>query len=240
MTHADQKHYDADEPVRGLPARLPKGEGLLWQGSPRWFDLARRCFHLQGIAIYFAVMLSWNVVSALYDGQTALDVARSLVVFAGVSAFVMVVVAVLSWAIARTTVYSITTRRVVIRAGVAMPKTVNLPFARLDRADVKLTASGAGDIVLTPLPEDRIAYLVLWPHLKAFQLSHVRPMLRSIPDAAGVAQILGTAMEAELARLDVALTTGPALIDPAQPIGSNNPPRSPVRPARAGQAPAAA
>lgn len=235
MTHADEKHYDADEPVRGLPARLPAGESLLWQGAPQWLDLARRCFHLGGIAIYFAVILGWNIVSALYDGRDLADLASSMALFTTVSLLVIGIVCGLSAAIARSTVYSITSKRVVIRAGVAMPKTVNLPFARLERADLKLNADGSGDIVLTTLSADRVAYLLLWPHLKAFRFSHVQPMLRSISGAAEAARILGTAMEAELARLDVEAITGPALSGGGLPS-----PRSPARPVLAGQVPASA
>ena len=33
-----------NEPIRGLPGLLPKGEYIVWQGSPDWRGLARRFF----------------------------------------------------------------------------------------------------------------------------------------------------------------------------------------------------
>ena len=56
-----------------------------------------------------------------------------------------------------------------------------------DRAD------GSGDLPLTLSGEDRIAWLHLWPHARPFHLAHPEPMLRSVPDAAAVAQLLSQA-----------------------------------------------
>ena len=44
-------HDDFDfEPVRGLPQLLPKGERMLWQGAPRWQDLARSMLRCLGMS----------------------------------------------------------------------------------------------------------------------------------------------------------------------------------------------
>ena len=40
-----ENHDDfAFEPVRGLPAELPRGERLIWQGAPDWRLLAIQAF----------------------------------------------------------------------------------------------------------------------------------------------------------------------------------------------------
>ena len=41
----------------GLPEKLPEGERILWQGAPDWQVIARRVFHVNKVAIYFALML---------------------------------------------------------------------------------------------------------------------------------------------------------------------------------------
>jgi hypothetical protein len=46
MSHDDF----AFEPVPGLPAPLPKGERILWQGSPRWQSLARTAYYVNIVA----------------------------------------------------------------------------------------------------------------------------------------------------------------------------------------------
>ena len=52
------RHDDFEfEPVRGLPAMLPPGERLLWQGNPAWRSLAIRAYHVRKVALYFAVLV---------------------------------------------------------------------------------------------------------------------------------------------------------------------------------------
>jgi hypothetical protein len=46
------------------------------------------------------------------------------------------------------------------------------------------------------MASDKIAYLLLWPHVDSFGFRHVRPVLRAVPGAAQVARILGNALAA--------------------------------------------
>jgi hypothetical protein len=39
-----------------------------------------------------------------------------------------------------------------------------------------------------------MSYFVLWPHAKPWRMGHVEPMLRCIPNAQAVGQILGRAL----------------------------------------------
>ena len=96
---------------------------------------------------------------------------------------------------ARTTVYTITNRRVVMRVGVVLSITFNLPFAQIASAGFRARGK-AGDIVLSLAGSDRIAYLHLWPHVRPWQLKRTQPMLRALADAKTVAQTLATALAA--------------------------------------------
>jgi hypothetical protein len=40
-----------------------------------------------------------------------------------------------------------------------------------------------------------VAWLILWPHARPFYLKNPQPMLRSIPQAALVARLLGDALQ---------------------------------------------
>jgi len=66
MSHDD---FDFD-PVRGLPEVLPAGERMLWQGSPRWQDMALHAFHVRKVAVYFAVITLSVVVLRLAEGSS--------------------------------------------------------------------------------------------------------------------------------------------------------------------------
>ncbi len=182
--------------VKGLPASLPAGERVLWQGAPRWQALALRALHVRKVAIYFAVLLVWYAASMLSGGEPAGEVAVGTLRLAGLACVPVVLLTAYAWMAARGTIYTVTNRRVVMSIGVAMPITFNLPFARIEGANLKLAADGSGDIALALMPGERLAYLVLWPHARPWRFARSQPTLRAIPDAAAVAQTLGRAFAA--------------------------------------------
>lgn len=189
------REYDS-EPVRGLPEALPAGERILWQGSPDWRSLARHAFHVRKIAVYCAVLVAWRIVSAVYDGEGMAAIALIASWMAGLTAVAVALPLLFGWLYARTTVYTITSHRVVIRAGVALPMALNLPFKTVAAASVRSYADGTGDLPLTLAGLDRIAYLHLWPNARPWRLARPEPMLRSVAEAGRVAGVLGRALAA--------------------------------------------
>lgn len=190
--------YDV-EPVRGLPALPPKGEHVLWRGAPDWKTLALKVFRVRGIALYFGVLEVWKLIGIAYDGGTLQDALAVTATLAVMAALAIAFFVLLAWAIGRSTVYTITNRRVVMRIGVALPVTFNLPFGMIDGAALRDQGAGVGDIPLQLRPGVRMAYLVMWPHVRPWRFSSPEPMLRCIPDAARTAQLLGEALAATLA-----------------------------------------
>jgi hypothetical protein len=196
MSIHNSGHEHEIEPQHGLPERLPPDERILWQGSPHWRGLARHAFHVRALAAYFAVLLGWSVASSLADGLgagPALWSARWLAV-AGllcVGTFLW-----LAWLTARATVYTITDKRVVMRIGIVLTVTFNLPLRSIAAAGLRPLEQGRGDIPLALAGPDRISYLHLWPHARPWRLAYPEPMLRSVPDAVRVAALLSQAWSA--------------------------------------------
>ena len=182
------------EPVRGLPERLPAGESILWQGAPRWGALARRVFHVRKIALYFAILLVWLVYGDIADGIAPEAIVQSSLWLIGGASVVIALLSGVAVLITRTTIYTITTRRVVLRFGMAFPMAFNLPFRRIRSAGLRLYADGSGDIPLTLGEGDKLAYVVLWPHARPCYFSRPEPMLRGLADARQVAEILARAL----------------------------------------------
>jgi hypothetical protein len=185
------------EPVPGLPESLPEGETILWQGAPTWRPFAWRAFHLRGLAIYFALLAAWHVA----DGWRAdpQDAALGGLRLVALGAVAIVLLLGLGKLAARTTLYTITGRRIVMRVGVALPMTVNIPFAAIRAADLRQNRDGTGDIQLRLLPGNRVSYFALWPHLRMLRVSNPEPMLRSLPDAEAAARALAQALAASAA-----------------------------------------
>jgi hypothetical protein len=169
------------EPVRGLPGNLPQGETILWQGTPDWRLLARTALHTRKVAAYFALLAIWGAATGSLTGA------------AMTAAFGVVAVGMLmlfAWAMARSTVYTLTERRLVFRFGVALTKCINLPLSLVSSADLRLHDHGRGDVPLTVTGAHRLGWLRLWPHARPWKLLDPQPMLRAIPDAQHVAGLL--------------------------------------------------
>ncbi len=196
------------EPVRGLPANLPRGETLLWQGEPDLKGTALRVFHLRKVAIYFALLAAWRLGSSLLDGASLGTALSGASVLVGLGAIVAAILFVISWLVSRSTVYTITSRRIVMRIGVALPIHFNLPFAVIDSASLRLYPDGTGSIPLVLSGSNRLAYLVLWPHARPWRLGNPEPAMRMIPEAARVAEILAQAVAA----------AAPGKVQTAQPV----------------------
>jgi hypothetical protein len=100
----------------------------------------------------------------------------------------------LAWLNARTTVYTITNRRIVMRFGVALPKAINFPFKIVESAALKPITNGYGDLAVTLKAPNKIAFLQIWPHARPWRIAAPQPTLRGIPNAAAVAHTLASAM----------------------------------------------
>lgn len=176
--------------------RLPPGERVLWQGTPRWQTLARRMFRLRGLSLYFAVLLVWYATTVFGGGRPAWGASMATARLALLAGAAVGLLALYAWIAARATRYIVTNRRIVLRFGVALPMTINLPFSRVEQASLKAWPDGSGDIALSLLRAERVPYVLLWPHVRPWRMARAEPMLRAIPDAAGTARILARALAA--------------------------------------------
>ncbi|MEM8788152.1 MAG: photosynthetic complex putative assembly protein PuhB [Pseudomonadota bacterium] len=187
----------AEEPIHGLAKKLPEGERILWQGAPTPLALARQAMGLTWILGYFAVLAVWRGGMVAYaDGAAAGALSALWYVVAGLAAGGVVLG--LAWVLARTTVYTVTSARVVMRIGAALTVSLNLPLKDIASAELGLARDGTGSIHLALKGDTRVAYLVLWPHARPWRLARPEPTLRAIPDAAHVARLLGQAAEARV------------------------------------------
>jgi hypothetical protein len=194
VTHATEYEFEG---VPGLPGHLPPDEKVLWQGSPSWTHLAIRTLHVRKIWIYFALLAVWQAATLLQSGEswlTALASARWSVLAAALATAIL---SLLAWSMARATIYTITSKRVVLRSGVALPMAINIPFSEIEGASVRQFSGGNGDIPLQLTNKQRLAYLVLWPNVRPWIVNHPQPMLRAIDDATNAGRILADALAAD-------------------------------------------
>ena len=208
MSHDDF----AFEPVKGLPERPPEHERILWQGRPDTWALARDAYKINWITGYFVVIIGWRASVGAADAGLAGAVAFGLP-YALLWAAAMVIVLLLAWVAARSTVYTITTARVAMRIGAALTVTLNLPFRQIANADLALGKGGTGTLALETMGETKFSYLILWPHCRPGHIHVTKPALRCIPEAEKIAALLSDAAEARVSQPVVERKTSPAMGD---------------------------
>lgn len=190
--------YEHDyEQHPGIPGRLPDGERILWQGAPNWKSLAVRVFHIRLIGLYFGVIALWRLAVGMSDGTALVNLATSVLTAIAMGIVSIALLSCVAWLMQKTTVYTITNKRILMRIGIALSVTLNLPFTKIGTAAIKRfgTRSETGNLSLTTLGDDGLAWLMLWPHARPWKVSPAEPALRCINDIDGVADILATALE---------------------------------------------
>jgi hypothetical protein len=177
--------------IPGISQALPPGERLLWWGKPARGPVARHVFHTTGITVYFIVMLViWAVNRAGSE-----DFLRTGLIVTALSAAAVSLLWLYAHLVHATTVYAITNKRIVMKIGVALDLTLNIPLHYVQAADQRVFRDGSGQIAVALPREQRLAYAILWPHARAWRLKHPEPMLRGLQDPAAVAAVLTKALQ---------------------------------------------
>ncbi|MEM9330373.1 MAG: photosynthetic complex putative assembly protein PuhB [Pseudomonadota bacterium] len=184
------------EPIPGLPAHLPEGEHIVWQGYPDERTVARKLLHERKIMAYFVVLIAWKFGTGLYDGETVL---QSLYVASSLALGALIVFTLIRWyarAIRKSTIYTLTNKRVVMRFGVALPVTFNFPFKQITEANFKTIADDKGTISLGLTEHTKISWLILWPHVRPWMISRPQPAMRMVRNVDQVAALLSKELHA--------------------------------------------
>ena len=179
-------HEHEFEAAPGLPEQLPADERLLWQGAPQWRLVALHVFHVRTLAWYFAAMMLLQATYLL--GEPERNLFKPLLLSFVLSVISLGILSLMAWLTARTALYTLTNKRVVMRIGIVLTLTFNLPLRMLAAASLKTNPDGSGDIALKLAGNDHIAWLNLWPHARPWVLRHPEPSLRCIADVSTVGE----------------------------------------------------
>jgi len=136
---------------------------------------------------------SHHELLAVPIGQ-AVGISVPFLVLGGIVGFLLWLTAFVQ---ARTTVYTVTNRRVAMRIGAALTVTLNLPYTQIESADLDLRKDGTGSIVFKTMGDVQFSYIMCWPHVRPWKFP-AHPALRCIPDAERVARLIGEAAEARV------------------------------------------
>ncbi len=204
--------FDDSRPFSASPEGMGREERIVWQGAPDWRSLALRSLRMREVAAYFLLIMAWRFGTEIATGN-GLEAAFSSAGWPfALGLPVLGFLALYARLVARSTLYTVTTERLVMRIGVALPMTVTVPLSLVQSMDLRLNPDRTGDITISVLPEQRLSYIVLWPHARPWRIGRPEASLRAVPDA----QAISTAISRALAR-----QAGQA--EPAAPAGQSAP-----------------
>jgi len=179
--------------IRGVNEALPAGEKVLWEGSPDARALARHLFFVRPITVYLSAMVLWWVaVNVSQAGTTSfwVTLATQLLLSGGV----VVSALLFARAIAKGTTYAITDRRLVLNFGVIFPLTINLPLRYVQAASARQFSDKTGQIAVQLTTKEKLAWIVLFPHVRPSTINNPEPLLRGLTDPVKVGEILREAV----------------------------------------------
>lgn len=179
--------------LRGVNEPLPPGERVLWEGAPDAGSLARHLFFVRPLAVYLSIMVLWWVgVNRAQVGTASFwaTLGTQLLLTGGLLFG--------AWWLARTiangTTYAITEKRLVMRFGVVFPLTINLPLHYVQGASARQFTDRSGQIAVQLDTKEKLAWIVLFPHVKPWTFNNPEPLLRGLKDPVKVGEILREAV----------------------------------------------
>lgn len=177
----------------GTPA---PDETVLWKGRPGLGMLARTAFHTRTLALYMGAL----IVVALVSGRN-----DAAMVAAGLGVALIALLYFLAWLSARSTLYILTDVRLIMRIGMAIETRINIPLKQVKAAHLRPRGGDYGDIALEIGGDRLLGHILLWPHVRPWQFTQPQPMLRAVPDAARLAQMIAD-VRAQYGAIDLNLS----------------------------------
>jgi len=105
------------------------------------------------------------------------------------------VLLLLAWGYARSTIYTLTSARLAIRSGLAVPVTTTIAFELVEGAALKRHGKGLGDLCFTVRESERPSWAMLWPSVRPWRWRHPEPSFRCVPNGEAVASKVKAALE---------------------------------------------
>lgn len=174
----------------GLPSTLPKDEKILWQGSPNFWAVAKHVFWIRVVLMYFLGLMLLGLFDGYQESQSTTQLLIAFTWMIIMSLVALGMLAFLALCTARTSIYTITNRRIVMRIGIVLTKTFNLPLSKIESADIVHQKSKVGNIAIRVESSTKIAMFHLWPHARPWRLKHPEPMLIGLEKVDEVSQLL--------------------------------------------------
>ncbi len=193
--------YKIDKsPPKDILSVIPKDEEILWNGRP---DLRRFCLSALGlryIAVYLIVIT--GVIFFNNFGNFSLAVFLEKMFPYILSCFIAVILLVVIGASqVMPTVYVITSKRIIIKSGLALIFMLNVPFDKISNIDKQVLKDGCGNISFKLISNKRVPFFASWPSVRPWHFNNPEPTFRCIADVDVVAFKLAKAAQSRISEV---------------------------------------
>ncbi len=184
-----------------LPEALPAGERILWQAVPDWKALARDAYWTRAVALYFGALVAWQGFARWQGGGGPAEISGAIAWAALPAALCLGLLAGLAWLQARSTLYTVTEKRISMQIGVAIPLAINVPLSQVLSADLIRRPGARSEITLTLDGGPGLGFWVLWPHARPGRgREGTRLALRGLAEPEAVASLLAELLAGTVSR----------------------------------------
>mgnify|MGYP001213734411 CR=1 FL=1 len=190
--------YKIDKPPpKDVLSIIPEDENVIWHGRP---DLRRFSISALGLRylILYLLVVSLTTFFSNY-GNLSLSIFLQMmfpyVICCCLAAIIMVMIGI-SQVI--PTVYVITSKRIIIKSGLALIFMLNVPFDKVANIDKKVFNDGCGDISFKLIGNKRIPFFAGWPSVRPWYFNNPEPTFRCISDVDVVSFKLANAAQSRI------------------------------------------
>lgn len=166
--------------IDGVADPLPEGERILWSGKPDAWKFTRRIMRLQWVLAWFLVLAVYRAYGVGSHGGDFVSMLSAATGQLPLALFALGLLSCLGIAMARSTSYVISPRRLVFQVGVALPITFNVPVRFIDGATLRMHQKHAGDVILSLRKGSKVKALALWPHCQGWTGDSVQAVMRDL------------------------------------------------------------
>ncbi len=180
-----------------LAESLPADEMLIWQGRPEATAIATRAMYLWYVVAYLLGLAVFRTGFLVMSDAPLSEWSALLAWQLLASLFIVGIILGLAAVYGKSTIYTLTNRRLILRTGAAVPIHVNFPLEQIAAADLTVFSDGTGDIALKLDNSDKLYWLLLWPNIRSWWVRPLQPLLRGLRDFELAASALASAASAE-------------------------------------------
>lgn len=189
-------------PPKDILSVIPKDEVIIWHGRP---DLRRFCLTAIGIKyiLVYLIIITCSIIYTRYGDFNLITFLQVLVPYLLSCCLAIILLVIVGISQVLPTVYVITSKRVIIKSGLALIFMLNVPFDKIASIDKNHYSDGSGNISFKLISNKRVPFFASWPSVRPWYFSNPEPAFRCIADVDVIALKLSEAAQSRVSEVNL-------------------------------------